>query len=255
MRKTGFSRMLPLAVLAGLAVGDLALLAALFPHHRREPPQPLRVKVRSAARWEVLDGGGRVWDLTHLPPGAVVERADLRHLDWSDFPGFGEGWPRFVRCDFRGADFTMVDLHMVELSHCNVAGANLCTRLGGNDWRANEIRAANLRGATCYINARWPSGFDPHAHGVIIDYSGGDLRGADLRNRNLANANLAECSMEGADLRGADLTNACLDHTNLWRARLRGAKLRAATYNHWTTWPSGFNPIAHGARAARGAWW
>lgn len=256
--RAGLVRFVSLTLL-GVA-GSAALLAWFAPQLHAPPHQ--RRSVQSAAfppasRWQVRDAHGRTWDLANLPSNAVIDGADLRRIDWHELPGLRREWPSatFVRCDFRGADLSSVDLSCHEFHHCDFRGANLSTLLGEEDWETNDIRSAYLQGALCGIDTRWPRGFDAHSHGVRIRYVGGDLRGKDLRHRNLAGADLSETVLAGADLRGANLTNACLYHTNLWRAKLRGTNLRGATYNHWTTWPDGFNPIAHGARPAQGAWW
>ena len=48
-------------------------------------------------------------------------------------------------------------------------------------------------------------------------------------------------------LKGAILNEANLSEANLSEANLQGTKLRRAKYNENTTWPTGFNPQAHGA--------
>lgn len=79
-----------------------------------------------------------------------------------------------------------------------------------------------------------------------------DLSYAYFRNANLQEANLrhADCTkseMQGAHLDRADLTGAMLCGTNLSEAILDGTILTDAIWDYETTWPEGFDPLAHGA--------
>jgi uncharacterized protein YjbI with pentapeptide repeats len=69
------------------------------------------------------------------------------------------------------------------------------------------------------------------------------LRGADLTGATLLAANLEGADLTGASLRGADLRKA-----RLWKADLTGADLTGAVYSLATSWPSGFDPVAAGAK-------
>jgi hypothetical protein len=89
-----------------------------------------------------------------------------------------------------------------------------------------------------------------------------NLAHANLRGLDLSGANLAEADLTGADLREASLPAANLIGAKLGQADLRGAKLRSkllvdaelegadltgARYDARTSWPSGFDPMQHGA--------
>jgi hypothetical protein len=96
-------------------------------------------------------------------------------------------------------------------------------------------------------------GTDLHLAGL----SATRLPGADFRRANLREAWLRDACLHAGDLRDADLRDAKLDGADLDGADLRGAKLDGAdlhnaTFSPLTAWPAGFDPVAAGARLARG---
>jgi uncharacterized protein YjbI with pentapeptide repeats len=94
-------------------------------------------------------------------------------------------------------------------------------RRGAMDLRGTEMHEANLE---------------------LTDLHGADLSGAQLCGALLIGANLGGANLSGTDLREADLRGAFLR-----RADLTNADLRGAVYDHTTTWPTEFDPIAAGA--------
>ncbi|WP_437292212.1 pentapeptide repeat-containing protein [Sorangium sp. So ce406] len=66
--------------------------------------------------------------------------------------------------DLTGADLREADLHLALVWGARFSGA----RLDGADMRCLQLEAAKLRGATCDLKTRWPEGFDPEAHGVLV---------------------------------------------------------------------------------------
>jgi len=75
------------------------------------------------------------------------------------------------------------------------------------------------------------------------------LRALDtLRGADLSGATLLAATLEGADLTGASLRGADLRKARLWKADLTGADLTGAVYSLATSWPSGFDPVAAGAK-------
>jgi uncharacterized protein YjbI with pentapeptide repeats len=92
---------------------------------------------------------------------------------------------------------------------------------------------------------------------VVLGSAGADLHGVDMRGArlyyvNLAGAILSGTELHGADLRGTILKQADLQSANLCGAVLRhtdltGEKLTGARYDARTRWPTGFDPLRHGA--------
>ena len=110
--------------------------------------------------------------------------------------------------------------------------------------------------------AQPPRGWLPHEreHLAAADLhlaalSSAPLPGADLRRANLHEAWLRGSCLHAADLReadlhGAHLEGADLDAADLRGANLNGADLQGATFSPQTAWPTGFDPLAAGARRA-----
>jgi uncharacterized protein YjbI with pentapeptide repeats len=109
--------------------------------------------------------------------------------------------------------------------------------LAGEDLSEMDLSEAWLRGSNMdkavLINARLKEAYFMEA----------SLRGADLSGATLLGANLEGADLGGASLRGADLRKA-----RLWKADLTGADLTGAVYSLATAWPSGFDPVAAGAK-------
>lgn len=95
--------------------------------------------------------------------------------------------------------------------------------LGANaplDLNMADLTAANLKGA--YLERA-------------------DLTGAKLRWAHLTSANLSRTTLINADLYAADLRG-----VNLADADLIGVILHEATYDNYTQWPDGFDPVKAG---------
>jgi uncharacterized protein YjbI with pentapeptide repeats len=110
-------------------------------------------------------------DLSRATLGeADLHRADLRRSNLSD-AWLGSAW--LVQADLRGAVLVRANLR-----HANLAGADLRqANLACADLR--EVRLTSLpgdegpgppdlTGAICDRHTRWPTGFDPQRHGVVM---------------------------------------------------------------------------------------
>ena len=91
-----------------------------------------------------------------------------------------------------------------------------------------------------------------------------DLKGADLSDSYVVGAHLGGADLSHADLSGSDLSDADLSRTwcngtsfrnailrevNFFpHAALATADLRGATFDKYTRWPAGFDPLRAGAR-------
>jgi uncharacterized protein YjbI with pentapeptide repeats len=96
-------------------------------------------------------------------------------------------------------------------------------------------------------------GTDLHLAGLSATrLLGADFRRANLREAWLRDSCLHAGDLREADLRGARLDGADLDGADLRGARLEGADLRGATFSPLTAWPAEFDPVAAGAKLARG---
>jgi uncharacterized protein YjbI with pentapeptide repeats len=97
-------------------------------------------------------------------------------------------------------------------------------------------------------------GTDLHRVGLsATGLPGESRRRANLREAWLCDACLHAGDLRDADLRGAKLDGADLDGADLRGAKLDGADLRDATFSPLTAWPADFDPVAAGARLARGS--
>ncbi|MEM6447139.1 MAG: pentapeptide repeat-containing protein [Cyanobacteria bacterium J06642_2] len=117
---------------------------------------------------------------------------------------------------------------------------------GERDFRKSNLRGANLaRARLWYVNLRG------------ADLTEADLRGVDFRRSNMMDTTLANANLQGASLRRTNFARANLQGANLERtdlsagadfstADLSGAKFIGATYNAYTKFPSGFDPVAQG---------
>ena len=65
---------------------------------------------------------------------------------------------------FEAADFSGANLRLAKLEGARMAGAVLL----GTDMRAIGLKKTDLRGALADRHTKWPDGFDPIAHGVLV---------------------------------------------------------------------------------------
>jgi hypothetical protein len=167
---SGFARLRPLSMLAGLTAGTVALLTCERPEPR--PPQPLYTwgPVLSVRAYDggcsevpahrpsssILDYYGKRWKLADMP-GQVLACLDLRGAEWF---GVDLHRARFVGCDFRGADLRSANLRRARLWKCDLAGADLT---------GADLTRVEVMGDTYDDFTRWPAGFDPQAHGARLD--------------------------------------------------------------------------------------
>lgn len=107
--------------------------------------------------------------------------------------------------------------------------------------KVDEFTLAYLRGAE--LSGAFLSGVDLFAANLV----GASLRGADLGGANLGSADLSRADLTGANLTGTDLSDAILCGADLRDTRLQAVDLSGATYDDFTLWPSGFDPVEAGA--------
>lgn len=69
-----------------------------------------------------------------------------------------------------------------------------------------------------------------------------------LELKALAGATFVGVDFAAIDLSGLDFSGSRFISCDLSHAKVGGATLKGATYSRTTTWPTGFDPRAHGAR-------
>jgi len=74
------------------------------------------------------------------------------------------------------------------------------------------------------------------------------LGGADLQGADLSRSDLSDADLSGCNLAGAKFTNAVVREARFRNANLSGADFKGATYDAYTSWPAGFDPVKAGAR-------
>ena len=77
---------------------------------------------------------------------------------------------------------------------------------------------------------------------------GAHLAGADLQGADLSRSDLSDVGLSGANLAGAKFTNAIVREVYFGNANLAGADFSGATFDKYTRWPAGFDPLRAGAR-------
>lgn len=88
---------------------------------------------------------------TYLP--ALFRGAQLARTMW-------------FKCDLRYAEMEMANLRGARFHDCDLRGADL----HGADLELAAFNlGTNLEGARADASTRWPAGFDPGAHGVIVE--------------------------------------------------------------------------------------
>nr|VFJ87735.1 MAG: Pentapeptide repeat-containing protein [Candidatus Kentron sp. LFY] len=131
--------------------------------------------------------------------------------------------------DFRAANLAAANFRDADLKHVRLAGA---ASLQGTDFRgARNLKFAYAKGTpleTPQVRDLLASG-----QGQGRFYSGLNLHGANLSGANLAGTDFTEANLSDADLTGADLGGARLVKTQLIGADLRGARLTGACIQAW----------------------
>ncbi len=185
----------------------------------------------------------------------VLDGADLAGADLTDvlvqgsLDGVSFESAKLVRAafGFRG--------RISSLKGADLAGADF--RSDGLGSRAADFRSKRLRiGSLEKVNAVGVNAEGSRFLALKMagaDFSDSDLSGAqflflDLNGASFRGANLNGATFREADLTGADLKNANLHKASFKSSKLDGARLEGAVFDHWTTWPDGFDPIEAGAR-------
>ncbi|WP_436758264.1 pentapeptide repeat-containing protein [Streptosporangium sp. V21-05] len=77
---------------------------------------------------------------------------------------------RLVRARLEKIDLSEADLSKAILSNADLSGADLRrARLKGTDLSSAKLDRARLSGATMDDQTRWPKGFNPFDHGVLVE--------------------------------------------------------------------------------------
>ena len=131
--------------------------------------------------------------------------------------------------DFRAANLAAANFRDADLKHVRLAGA---ASLQGTDFRgARNLKLAYAKGTPLEnpaVRELLASG-----QGQGNSYAALHLQGANLSGARLAGADLTEANLSDADLTGTDLSGARLVKTQLIGADLRGARLTGACIQAW----------------------
>ena len=131
--RSGFARLLPLMVLAGLAAGTIALLASALPVQAPPPALHITVNPRGVASggcgdvsapvpaFGMVDADGRRWELADLP-GRTLRGLDLHGAQWA---GVDLHNACFIGCNFRDGDLRCANLRHVAFIDCDMGNTNL----------------------------------------------------------------------------------------------------------------------------------
>ena len=111
----------------------------------------------------------------------------------------------------------------------------------GAPWQCADLRGVDLSGVTM-MDAFFSWSDVSGAVLVGVNFYYGDLTGANFSSANLSWANLRRTRLVLTDFTGANLEGADLTEAILFRTIFTGA-----TYNRFTRWPLGFDPVANGA--------
>src|SRR2546425_6767476 len=160
--------------------------------------------------WRMARRGVAAWPSSRPPEGLPM--IEIKHKDT------GAVLLRVEADTLEGADLSGSNLEGAMLWGANLTGANLARAV---------LKHASLTGALL---------------------GGADLRAARLKGADLTGALLEGVMLRDADLRGARLSGVRLQGLGWQEADLRGAILQGALYDHTTEWPTGFDPVKHGAR-------
>ena len=141
-------------------------------------------------------------------------------------------------CDsFVGLDFSAANLHRaifqgLDVSNASFANANL----------RNAIFDFAILNSSNMSNAALMNAALTCAEMEGVDLSGANAVGAVFAGANLAMSNLKSVGVRGACFKGANLCGAYFVVEHIEESDLSGSK-----YDSETVWPSGFNPVVHGA--------
>ena len=217
---------------------------------------------------------------------AHLEHAHLRdaHFEGADLEGAHLKRARLYGTHLEGAYLEEANLEDAYLGGANLEEANL---LEANLERA-ILCGTNLKnviydkttiwtGAKYDFRTKFPDGFKPKEHGMILDLMFEDLGNMDLSGKDLSNALLLGANLENViydfrtkfpdgfkpkehgmildlryedlrnmDLSGKDLSNALLHGANLEKVIYDKTKWEGAKYDSNTKFPDDFKPEEHG---------
>lgn len=207
-----------------------------------------------------------------LGANLVRARLDDVHFEGAKLEGAKLDGAYLVAARLSNTNMGGATLADVDLSSASLVGVNLARATLTGAWlRRTDIRNSNLDEA-CLDDAdlQWAVIYNSnllaaslrraqlfaatlsHSRLIGANLEHADLRSAYLTSANLENARLREAKLDRANLIDArldeaDLTSTSLAGADLSGASLVGARLDGARYDEETTWPEGFDPVAHGA--------
>lgn len=135
-----------------------------------------------------------------------------------------------------GACLDNLNLHRAQLDEQVLTGSSM----KGVNLRAASLERTGLSGCNlenALIFGAWAKGaVFRDANCFAAKFSCALLNGADFTNADLSQADLSQARLQGATLLGATVV---------------GADFQNAEYDGTTVWPTGFNPVASGAKLDR----
>lgn len=154
---------------------------------------------------------------------AHLEYARLKdaHFEGAHLEGAHLNGARLYGAHLEEAYLEEVNLEDAYLGGANLEGANLF----GANLESAKLYGAHLEKARYNFDTKFPNGFKPEEHGMILD----------LRNQTIKN-NLKGEDLSNALLQGANLKNIKYDDTTKWTK---------AMYDFHTIFPDGFKPEEH----------
>ncbi|MCA9152836.1 MAG: pentapeptide repeat-containing protein, partial [Planctomycetales bacterium] len=193
---------------------------------------------------------------------ASYQQRDLRDVDFSfnDLGGWSLSGQDLKNASFRYSDLSNTEFLDADISHADFSRSNITAdQLASTaSYQRLDLHGLNLTGVTL-------NDFDFHLQNLtnaVFGYTPTDCceESPDIRNVSFANAKLNNARLEEfrsadqqdgfrtVDFSGADLSSA---HVGDFA---RDAKFSAdTTYNQWTRFPPGFDPVARGLRFVRSA--
>lgn len=132
--------------------------------------------------------------------------------------------------DYKGPDFSKLDLRNLDFSKLNLKRANFTSaHLEYSRFNEAVLEKANFKDA--HLENAWLIGANLFmAHLRAANLYQAKLTGADLKEAKLPNANLENATLFSAKLNGAFLESAKLENANFTKASTEGVKLKNTGY-------------------------
>ena len=186
----------------------------------------------SMMNWSDAIWRGAIYRLNQkLPTNMNPIRAGMV-LDLSKSDAIPE---ELVGVNFWNADMSKINLQKRELHDANFS-------------RTANLEEADLTGSFYDLNTKFPEGFVPAEHGMILDLRRTPLRELKQQLGQERRMDFRRALFGSQDLQGADLYKRLFHGADLSQVRYleRAGDLRAAWYDVDTKFPRGFVPAEHG---------